>query len=387
MPQGSRSIGTPPDRGRAGIAMNGAIAVPRQDPRVLIVKLSSLGDVVHAMPAVQDIRAAHPGAGIDWVVEPGFAPLVQRCAGVRRVIPFALRRWRSAPLSAQTRAQWRAFRAALASEAYDLVLDLQGLTKSALVAWLARLAPGGRRWALGLRTEGSGWERPTRWVADEAVTVPRRVHAVERGRLLVAAALGRPVPDSLTFGLDGLANRGSGATKTVLLVHGSSRADKDWPAAHWVALGRRLLAAGWHVALPQASDAEQRAALAIAAGIAEGMAAPAQPLDMPVAGGRPTCAAVGPVTVWPRMDLARLAECMAGCAGVIGVDSGLSHIAVALGLPHVQLYNHDTAWRTGPQGAAHQRSVFGHPVPAVEPVWACWVDCVAAARTLPRGLG
>ncbi|MEK9953642.1 MAG: glycosyltransferase family 9 protein [Curvibacter sp.] len=115
---------------------------------ILIVKLSSLGDVVHAMPAVQDIRRAFPQAHIDWVVEKGFAPLVQRCAGVRRVIPCELRRWRKAPLAATTRAQWQAFKTELQAEAYDAVLDLQGLTKSALVAWLARLAPGGRRYAM-----------------------------------------------------------------------------------------------------------------------------------------------------------------------------------------------------------------------------------------------
>ena len=105
--------------------------------KVLIVKLSSLGDVVHAMPAVQDIRRALPQTRIDWVVERGFAPLVARCEGVGRVIPCEIRRWRKAPLSAQTRVEWAAFRADLQSQAYDAVIDLQGLSKSALVAWLA----------------------------------------------------------------------------------------------------------------------------------------------------------------------------------------------------------------------------------------------------------
>ena len=102
--------------------------------RVLIVKLSSLGDVVHAMPAVQDLRAELPGVQIDWVVERAFAPLVARCEGVDQVIPCELRRWRKAPFAAQTRAEWRAFKTALRAQAYDAVIDLQGLTKSALVA-------------------------------------------------------------------------------------------------------------------------------------------------------------------------------------------------------------------------------------------------------------
>ena len=100
---------------------------PQSRPvNILIVKLSSLGDVVHAMPAVQDLRAARPHAAIDWVVEGGFAPLVQRCAGVRDVIGFGLRRWRKAPLAPQTRAEWRAFREQLRGQAYDAVTDLLG---------------------------------------------------------------------------------------------------------------------------------------------------------------------------------------------------------------------------------------------------------------------
>ena len=78
--------------------------------RILIVKLSSLGDVVHAMPAVQDILNALPEVELDWVVERGFAPLVRRCSGVHRVIECELRRWRKTPLAPATRAAWRAFK-------------------------------------------------------------------------------------------------------------------------------------------------------------------------------------------------------------------------------------------------------------------------------------
>ena len=115
--------------------------------KILLVKLSSLGDVVHTLPVVQDILVAHPGAQIDWVVEKAFAPLLSPLvgAGLQRVIPCELRRWRKSPFSAATRAAWRAFRHELQSQSYDAVIDLQGLTKSALVAWLARLAPGGHR--------------------------------------------------------------------------------------------------------------------------------------------------------------------------------------------------------------------------------------------------
>lgn len=316
--------------------------------KVLIVKLSSLGDVVHAMPAVQDIRAAHPTAQIDWVVERGFAPLVQRCAGVRRVVACELRRWRKAPLSAETRAAWAAFRAELQAEAYDAVIDLQGLTKSALVAWMARLAPGGRRYALANQTDGSSYERPTRWVADVAVPVPPHSHAVARSRLLCAQALGYTVPEWEQFGLAARTEPAQEATKIIAFVHGTSRDDKCWPEAHWLALGQRLIAAGHRIGLPHGSEAERARSERLAA-------------------------ALGPqAEVWPRLDLGALTDRLAACTGVVGVDSGLSHIAVALDRPHVQLYNFDTAWRTGPHGSGRQRSVFAQPAPSVDAVWQAW---------------
>ena len=334
--------------------------------KILIVKLSSLGDVVHAMPAAQDLRQVFAQAQIDWVVEPAFAPLLRCCSGLRRVIECDLRRWRRAPLAAGTRTAWRAFCADLQSEAYDRVLDLQGLSKSALVAWLARLAPGGQRVALANRTDGSSYEAPSRWVADQALLLPKRIAAVDRSRALCAKALGYQVPGALSFGL--LAQPSSAAQdraqaspplspgrvvtpwlgpRVVVLVHGSSRADKQWSVAAWRALGQRLIDSGFSLALPHGNDAEEQQARQIARGLSA-------------------------AHVWPRQGLDALSDAMAGCAGVVGVDSGLSHIAVALGLAHVQIYNFDTAWRTGPTGLARQCSVYAQPTPSVDQVWQAW---------------
>ena len=330
--------------------------------KILIVKLSSLGDVVHTMPAVQDIRAAMPEAQVDWVVERAFAPLVQRCDGVHRVIACELRRWTRSPLDSRTRAQWRAFRNELRAQAYDAVIDAQGLTKSALVARVARLAGGGKRFALANRTEGSSYEAPTRWVADVAVRIEPHVHAVARSRVLCAQALGYPVSPNLRYGLRaGAGVEPAQARKPVALVHGTSRDDKCWPEAHWVELGQRLVGAGFTPVLPHGNDAEQARA------------------------GRIAAALGGSAEVWPRVDLGALADRLATCAGVIGVDSGLSHVAVALDLPHVQVYNFDTAWRTGPVDgvsapvAGRQRSVFAQPAPSVDAVWQAWSEVSAAA--------
>ncbi len=326
--------------------------------RILIVKLSSLGDVVHAMAALQDLRRALPDAQIDWVVERGFAPLVRRCQGVNRVISCDLRHWRKAPFSRNTRQAWCLFKADLQQESYDAVLDLQGLSKSAWVAWLARLSGQGQRIAMANQTEGSSYEAPTRWLAQLALTLPRHIHAVDRARQMCAMALHYTPNFELSFGLSGHADIASVATENratleapparVALVHGTSRADKEWPLAQWRALASQLNEAGFAVLLPHGNDAEERTAHAIADGLLQAQ-------------------------VLPRLGLDALTDVLASCVGVIGVDSGVSHIAVALDLPHVQIYNFDTAWRTGPQ-TPRQCSVFAQPTPAVEAVWQAWLS-------------
>jgi heptosyltransferase-1 len=315
--------------------------------RVLIVKLSSLGDVVHTLPVVADIRAARPGAIVDWVVEPAFAPLVARVAGVAEVIECALRRWtRQGWWRGAMRAEFAAFVARLRRDRYDAVIDLQGLTKSALIASLAR----GPSYGLANRTDGASHEWPARWLVRHAIRVEPHSHALDRARELVAKVLATKSTAAPTFGLASAAPV-RGELRTVVLVHGTSRADKLWPEASWIELGKRLVAAGWAIALPQSSADERERAERIAA-------------------------AVGSASeVWPALDIGALIDRLAASAGAIGVDSGPSHIAVALGMPHVQIYNFPTAWRTGPQaqhGARHQVSIEGRPTPEVAAVWAAW---------------
>jgi heptosyltransferase I len=340
--------------------------------RILIVKLSSLGDVVHTMPVVHDILKAHPGALIDWVVEPGFAPLLRRVQGIGNVIECALRRWSKRWWTAHVRAEWRAFRARLREQHYDAVIDLQGLTKSAVIARLAH----GVSYGLANQTEGSSHEWPARWLVDHAVCVPPRIHAMDRARVLVGAALRYAPEGAPRYGLQASAAAGPGTgagagagtgtgtgAPTVVFVHGSSRDDKLWPQASWVQLGKRFLAAGWSIALPQGNEAEQTRAELIAA---------AWQYEQSMR-----------VAVWPSLSLDSVVDRLAAAQGVIGVDSGLSHIAVALNLPHVQLYNFATAWRTGPQaehGHRHQVSVQGEPTPSLEAVWSAWVQVLEAAR-------
>ena len=339
--------------------------------KILLVKLSSLGDVLHTLPVVHDIKTAQPDAQIDWVVESLFAGVVRRCDGVNKVITCELRQWRKTPFSAATRQAWRVFKDDLQREQYDAVIDLQGLTKSALVSKLAKLSPTGKRYAMANRTDGSSYEAPTRWLADEAIRLAPHVHAVHRAREVCAQALKYKLSENAVFKpqyklLAGLNNaytainnivKGDHKT-TVVFTHGSSRDDKLWPVSHWVELGQRLNAAGFGIALAHGSADEEQRSHVIAEQLADAV-------------------------VWPRLSLDAMVDALGGCAGLVGVDSGLSHMAVALDLPHVQIYNFDTAWRTGPvasHAAARQVSVYAIPTPSVDAVWQAWLAVQAVNK-------
>ena len=319
--------------------------------QLLIVKLSSLGDVVQTAAVVQDVLRRFPEAQIDWVVEEAFAPLVSLVAGVRRVIPVAQRRWRTARWSLDTRRERAAFLRDLHANAYDAVLDFQGLIKSALVARQARLRPGGFSATFANGSDACSYEWPVRWLLRRSFPMPQRIHAVARYRLLAALALGYTTQDAAAVRWQFAA---ATPTNTVAFAHGMTRADNEWSPQNWLALGHALIAQGFSLALPQSNDAE----LARAQALAQAWGSQA--------------------SVWPRGSLADVTRRMAACAGVVGVDSGLSHIAVALGLPHVQIFSQDRAWRAGPVGTAFQMAVGGTFTPDVPAVLQAWESAWAA---------
>ncbi|MFD0667115.1 lipopolysaccharide heptosyltransferase I [Ramlibacter sp. MAHUQ-53] len=330
--------------------------------RVLIVKLSSLGDVVQTLPVLHDIQGQFPQARIDWVVEEAFAPLVRRAARVDRVLPIAQRRWRKARFDPVHRQERRAFFEALRAQAYDAVIDCQGLLKSALVARRARLAPGGFSATFGNASELCGYEWPVRWLLQRPLPMPARIHAVARTRLLVAQALGYAglgvleQPPTYPW-----RRRAPAGVPQVLLAHGTTRADNEWPAAHWAEIGRRLTAQGCEVQLPQASDAEG----ALADRIAREIGASAR--------------------VLPRMGLPALLEHMEGLSGLVGVDSGVAHMGVALDLPVVEIFSQPRAWRAGPVGRPHQCAVGGERAPSPDEVWNAWQACWQARPDVEAG--
>lgn len=297
--------------------------------RVLLVKTSSLGDVVHNLPVASDIAAAYPGVAIDWVVEESFAAIPRWHPQVRRVLPVAMRRWRRAPWQREVRTQWQLFVKTLRSETYDAVIDTQGLLKS---AWLARQA-------LGIR-HGLDWtssREPLGWLYDRTYAVPWGRHAVVRNRDLAAQALGYQPAPVVDYGLRKPLSPGSwqpAGADYALLMHATSAERKLWSESRWIALGSSLAARGITVVLPWGSEAELQRSERLAERISGAM-------------------------VPPRLDLDPLAALIAGAAAVIGTDTGLTHLAGALGVPTVGLYCATDPAATGLFGCARAVNLGG----------------------------
>ena len=295
--------------------------------KILIVRVSSLGDVVHNMPMVADLLLRFPQAQIDWVVEEAYVDLVSLNSGVHRIIPFALRRWRRNLFSRAIRSEIRSFVRTLREETYDIAFDTQGLLKTGVVMGLARLQPGAPRVGLANGTEGSGYESVSRLFHTRSIPVPVRCHAVLRGRLVAGMALGYPVDRPADFGLisatpvpDQQYGWMPGGDYAVFF-HGTARAAKQWPVASWIALARQLDAQGIPVLLPWASAQEQQTAQEIAAGS-------------------------GKCTVLPRLPMMEAIALARDASLVVGVDTGLTHVAAAFERPTVEIYCDSPRWKT-----------------------------------------
>lgn len=299
--------------------------------KILIVRVSSLGDVVHNMPMVADILRRHPSAEIDWVVEEAYVELVRLNRGVRHVIPFALRRWRKTLFSQKTRSEMAAFHARLREESYDLVFDTQGLIKTAAVMRMARLNAGGRRVGLANATEGSGYEPISRVVHTLSVPVASRTHAVERGRLVAAAALRYTVdsrPDFLLRPPSVLDAPWLPKHPYAAFFHATARDSKRWHDASWGAIAQRLHARGMSVLLPWGSEREREAAQALARQMPNGL-------------------------VLPKLSMMEAVLLAQRASLAIGVDTGLTHIAAAYERPTIELYCDSPRWKTEGNWSPH----------------------------------
>lgn len=309
------------------------VALDPAPQSALLVKTSSLGDVIHNLPVATDLRRQFPGLAIDWVVEESFAAIPRLHPAVRHVIPVALRRWRRQLFAAATRSEWREFRRTLDARHYDVVLDTQGLIKSGLIAWLAR----GKR--CGYAAEAAREPLAARFY-NRTFAIPRNLHAVERNRWLAAAAFDYPPPDAATAPLDyGIAAQPLHATwlpaaPYAVLLTATSRDDKLWDEASWKLLGHELAFRGLRAVLPAGNALERERAARLAAGIPDAVAAPPLGLDA-------------------------LAGLLAGARLCVGVDTGLTHLAAAVAVPTVALYTATAPELTGVVGTAFFRNLGG----------------------------
>lgn len=291
---------------------------------ILIVRVSSLGDVVHNMPMVADILRHHPDANIDWVVEEGYVSLVRLNRGVRKIIPIALRRWRKSLFSHKTREEMRAFYRALREEQYDVVFDTQGLFKTSAVMWMARTAPGGQRVGLANATEGSGYEPISRLFHTKSVRVGLHTHAVTRAREVAAAALGYALDTPADFAMrapDAGSANWLPTQPYVVFFHNTARAAKRWNEANWIKLAQHLEPQGMPIFLPWGNEEEKKAAHRLASQMKQARVLPRLPM----------------------MEAVLLAQ---RAAFVVGVDTGLTHIAAAFNRPTVEIYADSPRWKT-----------------------------------------
>ncbi len=289
--------------------------------RVLLVKTSSLGDVIHTLPALTDAMHAVPGIRFDWVVEENFQEIPAWHPAVGRVLPVAVRRWRKNLRETWKSGEWAAFKARIRDGDYDLAIDAQGLLKSAFLVRHARCRKVGF-------DRASAREAIAARVYDHGYDVPKGIHAVTRLRQLFAQAFAYPVPGSpVDYGVDFSRLPASEVSGDyVVFLHATTWDTKHWPEAYWIRLSRLAGEAGLGVQLPWGNEAERERA------------------------GRIAAASHGHAHVLPRLSLSGIAGVLAGARVVIAVDTGLCHLAAAMNTPTVSLYGPTNPGLTGAEG-------------------------------------
>ncbi|MDM3886256.1 lipopolysaccharide heptosyltransferase I [Pseudomonas sp. BCRC 81390] len=295
--------------------------------RVLIIKTSSLGDVIHTLPALTDAAHAIPGIRFDWVVEEGFAEIPSWHPAVDQVIPVAIRRWRKNLWQTIKSGEWKAFKQRVRERQYDLVIDAQGLVKS---AWLTRYVKAPVA-GLDRYSAREGWA--SRFY-DRRLSVAVGQHAVERVRQLFAMALAYDLPEGIgNYGLDLDRLQLPPAAPYVVFLHGTTWATKHWPEAYWRELAERMGRRKLEVRLPWGNPAEKARAERIAQGLNN-------------------------CQVLPKLNLAGVARVLAAAKACVAVDTGLGHLAAALDVPTISLFGPTNPGLTGAYGRTqiHQAS-------------------------------
>jgi len=288
-------------------------------PRILLVKTSSMGDLVHNMPMIADIRAHFPEAMIDWVAEESFVEIARMNSEIDRVIPVSMRRWKRNLGQRQTWRDFFAFKRTLRSHRYDAILDTQGLLKSAMICHWANGPSHGQ-------DKNTARESVAARIYTHAYDIPRNMHAVERNRLLAAKALGYALPHTppeYNLHLPETVLPFFPAAVYALALHGTSRDEKLWPETHWIDFCNRIAGKYPQILLPWGNDAERLRAERIASQVPHAM-------------------------VLPRLNLTQLAHLIQKSKVVVGLDTGLMHLGVGLGVPTLAIFCNTDLAQVGP---------------------------------------
>jgi heptosyltransferase-1 len=339
--------------------------------KVLIIKMSSMGDLIHTLPALTDaalnlaLKLSKLGESVsfDWVVEEGFAEIPAWHPGIHKVIPIGLRRWRKNLFKTNFLKQTKEilqFVKNLRAEKYDLVIDAQGLFKSALVGRLARTTKSKKLTFFGTDKD-SAREGGASFFYGQKISVPKGLHAITRTRILFSKIFDYALdPSGLIFPDYGLRNvslgeRGQSADSNnsnnkkpfVLFLHGTTWESKHWPEKYWAELAQKVLAHGWDVYLPWGSLSERDRAVRIC----NSSPPPSDSLrssTSPSEGGSESLS--GQILVLEKLKLTDLAHLLQQATYVVGVDSGLAHLAAALNCRAITLFGPTDSLLTGPLG-------------------------------------
>ncbi len=289
--------------------------------KILIVKTSSLGDVIHCLPVVNDIRAVYPNAQIDWIVEESFADIPRLHPAINQVYTVAFRRWRKQLLNLKIWSEISQFKQLISQENYDAVIDAQGLLKSALITWLA----------VGIKhgyDKQSIREPIASRFYDKTYAISYQQHAVTRNRTLAALSLGYALPvNAPDYGIQATLHSDESPSKPfVMALHGTSRDSKLWPTEYWIGLGKAFKNQKLNIVLPW-SNAEELARAEQIANVLEN------------------------AVVLPKLSIPELAGVISQAKAAVGVDTGLSHLAAALNIPTIAIYTDTNPALTGVMGS------------------------------------
>ena len=276
--------------------------------KVCVIKTSSMGDIIHTLPALTDAQIAIPNLSIDWVVEENFAEIPRWHSAVKQIIPIALRRWRKSPFSAKTKKEWKSYRTLLQVNQYDAVIDAQGLFKSAF--FVTRLANGVKH----------GYDRKSirepiaSLFYDKKYAISYQQHAVERIRQLFAQALSYPLPKGKgDYDIARHCISADSIDPYVIFFHSTTRDEKHWPEHEWRNLIEKLTALSVQVRLPWGNEKEKARAERLVSGLPHAM-------------------------ILPKLSLNELADQITNAKAVVSVDTGLAHLTAALDKPNITLY-------------------------------------------------